>query len=78
MSIYENIAYGCRIHGIRNRRKLNMIVKHYLHAAGLWEEVKDRLRTPAVRLSVDSSNVCAARSWPWNRILFLPTRATSD
>lgn len=43
MSIYDNIAYGCRIHGLRNRKKLNMVVRHYLKAVGLWEEVKERL-----------------------------------
>ena len=51
MSIYDNVAYGCRIHGIHNRKKLDSIVEHYLKAVGLWEEVKDRLKTPASRLS---------------------------
>ena len=60
MSIYDNIAYGCRIHGIRNRRKLNLIVEHYLCAAGLWEEVKDRLHTPAVRLSIVADEATSA------------------
>ncbi len=40
MSIYDNVAYGCRIHGIHNRKKLDSIVEHYLKAVGLWEEVK--------------------------------------
>lgn len=51
MSIYDNVAYGCRIHGIHNRKKLDSIVEHYLKAVGLWEEVKDRLKTPASKLS---------------------------
>ena len=51
MSIYDNVAYGCRIHGIRNKKKLDSIVEHYLKAVGLWEEVKDRLKNPASKLS---------------------------
>ena len=43
MSIYDNVAYGCRIHGIHNRHQQNKIVRHYLRAVGLWDEVKDRL-----------------------------------
>jgi phosphate transport system ATP-binding protein len=43
MSIYDNIAYGPRIHGTKNRKKLDQIVENYLRVAGLWEEVKDRL-----------------------------------
>ena len=43
MSIYDNVAYGCRIHGIRNRHQQNQIVRHYLRAVGLWDEVKDYL-----------------------------------
>ena len=62
MSVYDNIAYGCRIHGIRNRKKLNMIVRHYLQAVGLWEEVKDRLHTPAGRMSIgQQQRLCLAR-----------------
>jgi phosphate transport system ATP-binding protein len=79
MSIFDNIAYGCRIHGIRNRRKLKLIVKHYLEAAGLWEEVKDRLRTPAVRLSIgQQQRLCLARSLAVEPQFILADEATSS
>jgi len=52
MSIYDNVAYGPRIHGIRRKRELNRIVEHYLSEVGLWEEVKSRLNEPAGRLSI--------------------------
>jgi len=62
MSIYDNIAYGPRIHGIRNKKRLKKIVEHYLSVAGLWEEVKDRLHDPASRLSVgQQQRLCLAR-----------------
>ena len=62
MSIYDNIAYGPRIHGIRSRKKLHEIVEHYLRVAGLWDEVKDRLGSPASRLSVgQQQRLCLAR-----------------
>ncbi len=62
MSIFDNIAYGPRIHGIRDRKKLDRIVEHYLKVAGLWEEVKDRLFEPASRLSMgQQQRLCLAR-----------------
>ncbi|SHG48435.1 phosphate ABC transporter ATP-binding protein, PhoT family (TC 3.A.1.7.1) [Thermosyntropha lipolytica DSM 11003] len=51
MSIYENVAYGPRIHGIKDRRVLDEIVEKSLKAANLWNEVKDRLKAPATGLS---------------------------
>ena len=50
-SIYENIAYGLRLQGIKNRRKLNEVVERSLRRAALWEEVKDRLHENAFGLS---------------------------
>ncbi len=78
MSIYDNIAYGCRIHGIRNRSKLNAIVEHYLRQAGLWDEVKDRLRDPATRLSIgQQQRLCLARSLAVEPQYILADEATS-
>ena len=69
MSIYDNVAYGRRIHGLHGRldkgngRNLDQIVQRYLRAAGLWEEVKDRLHTPASDLSSgQQQRLCLARA----------------
>lgn len=51
MSIYDNIAYGPRIHGIKNKKVLDEIVEKCLRQASLWDEVKDRLNTSALGLS---------------------------
>jgi phosphate transport system ATP-binding protein len=51
MSIYDNVAYGPRIHGIKNREQLDEIVENSLKAANLWGEVGERLNSPAARLS---------------------------
>ncbi len=51
MSIYDNIAYGPRIHGIKNKEELNAIVEKSLRGAALWDEVKDRLKKSALGLS---------------------------
>jgi phosphate transport system ATP-binding protein len=62
-SIFENIAYGPRIHGIRNRKELNEIVETSLKGAGLWEEVKDRLENNAMGLSGgQQQRLCIARA----------------
>lgn len=52
MSIYDNIAYGPRIHGIKKKQELDKIVKKNLEAAGLWEEVHHRIKHPASSLSI--------------------------
>ena len=51
MSIYDNIAYGPRIHGIRDKKILDKIVEESLRGAAIWDEVKDRLKTSALGLS---------------------------
>lgn len=78
MSIYDNIAYGCRIHGIRGNKRINMIVKHYLEATGLWEEVKDRLNTPAARMSIgQQQRLCLARGLAVEPQFILADESTS-
>ena len=51
MSIYDNIAYGPRVHGIKDKKKLDKIVEDSLRGAAIWEEVKDRLKKSALSLS---------------------------
>jgi phosphate transport system ATP-binding protein len=62
-SIYENVAYGLRIGGLRDRRKLDAIVEQSLKRAALWEEVKDRLNSSAMALSGgQQQRLCIARA----------------
>jgi phosphate transport system ATP-binding protein len=62
-SIYDNITYGPRIHGVRDRKKLDEIVEGSLKKAALWEEVKDRLHDPAMGLSGgQQQRLCIART----------------
>jgi phosphate transport system ATP-binding protein len=62
MSIYENIAYGPKIHGLKKKVGLDAIVEKYLKLVGLWEEVKDRLNSPASQLSLgQQQRLCLAR-----------------
>jgi phosphate transport system ATP-binding protein len=61
-TIYENVAYGPRIHGVRERRELDRIVEKSLREAALWEEVKDNLNRSALRLSGgQQQRLCIAR-----------------
>lgn len=63
MSIYDNIAYGPRVHGIRDRRVLDGIVEESLKGAAIWDEVKDRLKTSALGLSGgQQQRICIARA----------------
>ncbi len=62
MSIYDNVAFGPRLLGLKDRKVLNGLVEKYLKLAGLWEEVKDRLQEPAARLSIgQQQRLCLAR-----------------
>ncbi len=62
MNIYDNVAYGQRIHGNNNKKELDAIVEKYLRSVNLWDEVKDRLKSPATRLSIgQQQRLCLAR-----------------
>ncbi len=62
-SIYDNVAYGLRIHGVRDRKELDRIVETSMKRAALWDEVKDRLHDPAMGLSGGQlQRLCIART----------------
>src|SRR5512147_1232200 len=62
MSIRDNVAYGMKIHGTKKGKEVDQAVQHYLEMAGLWDEVKDRLKSPAARLSIgQQQRLCLAR-----------------
>jgi len=62
MTVYDNVAYGPRAHGIKNKKLLDDLVEKSLTMAALWDEVKDRLRQPALRLSGgQQQRLCIAR-----------------
>ncbi|ACV23801.1 Phosphate import ATP-binding protein PstB 3 [Slackia heliotrinireducens] len=63
MSIYENVAYGPKIHGIRSKKELDQIVEESLRGAALWDETKDRLEKSALGLSGgQQQRLCIARA----------------
>lgn len=63
MSIYDNIAYGPRVHGIKNHHELDEIVENSLCGAAIWDEVKDRLKKSALGLSGgQQQRICIARA----------------
>jgi phosphate transport system ATP-binding protein len=63
LSIYDNVAYGPRRQGIKNKKELNKIVEESLRGAAIWDEVKDRLKTSALGLSGgQQQRVCIARA----------------
>jgi len=78
MSIYENVAYGLRIHRLKKGRELERAVRHYLEVAGLWDEVKDRLHQPASRLSIgQQQRLCLARGLAVEPEILLGDEVTS-
>jgi phosphate transport system ATP-binding protein len=78
MSIYDNVAYGPRIHGLRGRKAINQTVIQYLQYVGLWEEVRGRVRTSATKLSVgQQQRLCLARGLAIEPEYILGDEATS-
>ena len=79
MSIYDNVAYGPRLHGTRGRSELSELVERYLRMVGLWEEVKGRLREPASHLSIgQQQRLCLARGLAVGPEIILADEPTSS
>ena len=78
MTIYNNIAYGLKLKGVKKRRDIHKQVVKYLQQANLWDEVKNRLREPASRLSIgQQQRLCLARGLAVNPEIILADEPTS-
>lgn len=78
MSVYDNVAFGPRIHGLRKRQAINQTVIQYLQYVGLWDEIKGRVRSSASRLSIgQQQRLCLARGLAIEPEYILGDEATS-
>ena len=78
MSIYNNVAYGPKIHGIKKKKELDKIVEYHLKEASLWNEVKNKLNVPASKLSVgQQQRLCLARGLAVEPEIILADEPTS-
>ncbi|MCC8144811.1 MAG: phosphate ABC transporter ATP-binding protein [Tannerellaceae bacterium] len=78
MPIYDNVAFGCKLQGITRKKELNEIVESQLKAAGLWDEVQNRLHSPAAALSIgQQQRLCLARGLAVEPQFILGDKATS-
>ncbi len=78
MTIYNNISYALKLRGIKNRREIHKLVVHYLQEANLWDEIRNRLREPASRLSIgQQQRLCLARGLAVNPEIILADEPTS-
>jgi len=78
MSIYDNVIYGPKIHGLKDKQQKDEIVRRSLERVGLWEEVEDRLSAPANKLSIgQQQRLCLARTIANNPKILLCDETTS-
>jgi phosphate transport system ATP-binding protein len=78
MTIFNNIAYALKLRGVKSRREMNRLVMQYLQQANLWDEIRNRLREPASRLSIgQQQRLCLARGLAVNPEIILADEPTS-